>query len=680
MKSTNNIFIRIVCLLIVFVMLLSGCTSKKPPKTDNDVTSSDITSSENVSSEDASSEDNSSSDDKATSDNKVTNTVNKENNSSVQNTDDTSSEKEDPINGKITKPDANSLTVNSAALAGANGKITNFKLLTDKIVAFELVEFDFNVPNLPSDINVYKEDELDITMKLTGSNGKSLEVDGFYFEEYSFTDDMVLDKRTDKAPSFRFRVSPQGGGTWDFTVTLKIKGQVVDTLTAYINVTPDEKNSQVLEVEPNRKQTFVTRSGKNFMAIGENISWNEPIQRKARWSQYITQQMRVTNEYGANYTRVWDYWEGGGKLRDAVNVMNQGGSAQWDKLFETADEIDFYIAFNMFNMGEFQTATFNKTCWYSGNGGYLDTRLGMYTDRKTIEAMKTYIRYVISRWGYSEHVFAWEICNEIDHGYIHPDDTGVDETNDVRAWLKELAEYIRKIDPYTHMVANSTGYPTDPIATYDIFDFVYYHYYNYESLDKVISLTKSTWLSERRPVLYGEWGVDGDFRNLVCNGENITDDLTILHHGNWMGVMGGSGGTGFSWWWEDVDEKGAQWTYQVVSEIAQEIPWNDPNMFMVNTSSADPSNDKIEATGYRGDNYAYIWFYDQQYTIKNRVETTFKNETASVRLKDGTYNVRWVNTWTGVSVKKEVLTTEDGYLNFEIPEFTKDIVVAITVD
>jgi hypothetical protein len=47
-------------------------------------------------------------------------------------------------------------------------------------------------------------------------------------------------------------------------------------------------------------------------------------------------------------------------------------------------------------------------------------------------------------------------------------------------------------------------------------------------------------------------------------------------------------------------------------------------------------------------------------------------------LEDGTYHVRWVNTWTGVSMKKEVLTTEDGYLNFTMPTWTKDVVVAIT--
>ena len=144
--------------------------------------------------------------------------------------------------------------------------------------------------------------------------------------------------------------------------------------------------------------------------------------------------------------------------------------------------------------------------------------------------------------------------------------------------------------------------------------------------------------------------------------------------------MGGSAGTAMNWWWEALDKVGGQWMYQVPSEIAKEIPWSDPNMFMVNTTSVSPSNKQIQAMGYRGQDYAYIWFYDGKFHVKNRVETTFKNETAKVKIDDGTYHVRWVNTWTGVSIKKEVLSTNDGYLQFELPEWSKDVVVAITVD
>lgn len=667
-KINNKLLVRSVSLLIVSVMFLSSC---KQPKTVSKTESKPNFSVSDVSSNE----------EPLPSDNNTTSTNDKSgvpNNSKVSNTVSSNSPTVDKaiVDGKITKPDSGAFTSKKGTLTGKNNKITEFKLLTDKLVAFELVEFQFVIPNLPSDLNVYKEEDLDVTINLVGSNGKTIVADAFYYEEYGLTDTKQLANRTESKPCFRFRVSTQGGGTWDFTVTLALKGKVVDELKGYINVDSNKKGSQLLKVEPKRKQTFITASGEDYVPIGQNLAWNSPIGKKSSFGQYIGNQMKVMSEYGANYARIWDYLDSGSKIKIAVNEMSQGASAMWDYIFQLAEDTGVYVSFVLINHGEIsQTnadASFDRTCWHVNNGGYLTDATKFFTDRKTIEAFKTYVRYIVSRWGYSEYVMTWEICNEIDHAY------GPTQLPEVRAWLKEIAEYLRKIDPYRHMVSNSTGYQTNPLATYNIFDFIYFHLYNYESVESVANLLKTTWLTYNRPVILGEWGLFGDLRDLV--GGSITDDLTIIHHGNWAALMGGSAGTAMNWWWEALDKVGGQWMYQVPSEIAKEIPWSDPNMFMVNTTSVSPSNKQIQAMGYRGQDYAYIWFYDGKFHVKNRVETTFKNETAKVKIDDGTYHVRWVNTWTGVSIKKEVLSTNDGYLQFELPEWSKDVVVAITVD
>lgn len=635
------------------------------------------------SSDNTSNEDSKPSDDTDSSNDNSTNEASKPDDDKTDSSDNSSAtdkedKEEEKIDGEITKSDANALTTKSALLNGVNNEIKGFKIVTEKPVAFNLVEFEMEVPKSVEGLNVYKESEVDINIEMVGSNGKTISTEAFYYEEYTFTEDMQLIGKNEEAePCFKFRVSPNGAGTWDFTVTLSVKGKVVDTLKSYINVAKDEDGSQVLKVEPVRKQTFITNAGEHTVLVGENICWNTPNQHTTRFGQYVVDQMEVTAGYGANHTRIWDTYYSGSKNRAKVHEMNQSAGAMWDYVFDSAEDLGMYVTFVLLNHGELSQYNtdrhFDSSIWHVNNGGYLTDSNDFWTSRETMDALKTYLRYVISRWGYSEYIMTWEICNEIDHAF------SVTQTNDVREWLKEVAAYIREKDPYKHMVSCSPGKPDSSIGTYNIFDFMYYHYYNYESITSVVNDVKAKWLQYKKPFLFGEWGVSGDFRESI-GGESISDDLTIVHHGNWLGVMGGGAGTGMNWYWHELDEKGGQWTYQVVSEIAEEIPWDDPNMYMVNTTTASPSNDQIEALGYRGKDYAYIWFYDEKYTVKNRTETTFENETAKVKLDDGTYHIRWVDTWTGMSVKKEVKATNNGYLEFEIPTFTKDIVVAITVD
>lgn len=665
MKNNYKFFaLRALCLVVSIVIILSACGPAKPDDSSSaPASSSEITtSSDNESSNVSSQENTTSSNDKNTSSNKDTTSKTEPTNTNL-------------VDGEITKSDAGALSVKSAALSGKNGKITNFKVLTSQITAFEMLEFEFNVPNLPETLNVYKESDIDISISMTGSNGKTLYADAFYFEEYGFTDAGQLNKRTAKAPSFRLRVSPQGGGTWDFTVTAKIEGKTVDTLTGYVNVAKNKDGSALVKVEPVRKQNFITVSGDYYIPVGENIAWNEPIAQTTRFGQYIVNQMSTNAEYGANFTRIWDYLDSGSRIKSGVYSMSQASSAMWDNIFKSAEDMGMYICFVLTQHGETsQTgsdARFDASVWHQNKGGYITDCKEFFTDRKTIDAFKAYTRYIISRWGYSESLFTWELVNEIDL-------SGAGKAKmyeELRAWMKEITECIKGYDSYKHLVSSSVADYHNPLASYNIFDFVNFHYYNYNSLNDVTNFIKSTWQEYKRPVLVGEFGLQGQPRKAFGGG---TKDLTVIHQGNWVGVMGGAAGCGMNWWWGNLNDIGGQWCYQVVSEIANEIPWNDKNMFMVNTNTASPSNEQIEALGYRGKDYAYIWFYDNKYTYKNQEETELKNETASVMLEDGTYHVRWVNTWTGVSMKKEVLTTEDGYLNFTMPTWTKDVVVAIT--
>ena len=576
-------------------------------------------------------------------------------------------------------------TSNSEAMSGENKEITEFKLLTTKPKEFDLVEFSLNVPNLPSDVNVYKESDVDISMTLSNAKGKDTVVDAFYFEEYELNEENRLISMPTGKKCFKLRIKPQTSGTHSFKVTLSVKGEKIDELSGYINVEENESGSDLLMVEPNRKQTFITASGKDYVAIGENVAWNSPNQNSFEFGKYIGEQMDILADNGGNHVRIWDNYYCGGRIRSKVHEMSQSASAMWDYVFDTAEDLGVYITFTLLNHGEISQSNtdkhFDSSCWHANNGGYITDSNLFFTDANTKAALKTYIRYIVSRWGYSENLMTWEICNEIDHGI------GTNSTATVTSWLNEMAAYLREQDPYDHMVSNSPGKMNSPFAGLETFDFVYYHMYNYETsqslvtdnVQNAIEFQKDKHELYDRPVLFGEWGVAGDYRETV--GGSITEDLTIVHHGNWIGVMGGGAGTGLSWYWAELDAVGGQKEYRVISQVAKQIPWSDANMSMIETSSGvTVSNSKIKASGYKGTNYAYVWFYDKNYLAANRTETTFSGATGTVSIGNGTYKARWINTWTGECVKEETLTASNGKLSYTMPTWTKDVLLTVTVD
>lgn len=578
----------------------------------------------------------------------------------------------------FTKPNSGAFTSKSKALKGKNGKLTGFKLLTAKLAAYNKVEFEMDLPKLPADANVYKEEDVDITAVFTSSTGKKLTVDAFYYEgqEFDAKTGYLRGPKEGVDPTFRLRVSPQGGGTWDFKVTLAVKGDVVDTLTGYINVAKDPNGSKILEVEPVRKQVFQTRSGKLTPLLGENICWPADNTIHIDFGIYVPTQMEYISEYGANYIRVWDYLDSGGSVKEKIFQMKQGGSAMFDKMFEKADETGVYIDFVLLQHGEISTmvdARWDASIWHTNQGGYLTDPVEFFTDEKTFEAFKCYCRYIVSRWGYSEYLMAWELFNEIDHTNA----VRLQKYNEVRAWFQKAAGYLREVDTYKHMVSNSCGYPNNPLAIYSEFDFIFFHRYDYESMiEPLATLQKNTWNQHRVPVVLGETGIDG-WRKAGLVSENVTPDLTMLHQTVWACIMGGGASSGLTWHWDQVDKHGGQWMYKVPAEMAAQIPYNDPNMFMANTTSLSPSNDQIGGMGYRGKNYAYLWFYDTKYTQLNLRETTFKGEDFTVRLNDGKYYVCWVDTWTGVSLKKETVTAKNGELKLDMPTWSKDVAVTV---
>lgn len=564
-------------------------------------------------------------------------------------------------------------------LCGKNGKIKDFRPITNTPTTFSLLEFEMSLPQIPEHLNVYKAQDIDITFSMVSESGKVIKTSAFYFEEYAFLEEMSLkawgpEGRTEKAPCFRIRVKPTEEGVWNYTLNMKIEGEFVDTLSASIVVNKSVNSSRLAIIEPKQRRVFATPDGKPFTLIGQNIGWNDPATNKVGFAQYMIDQMKSLGDNGANYIRIWDFIDTGSRLKAAPNVMRQDSSAMWDLIFDTANELGFYISFVFTPHCEATTganARFCDSVWNVTRGGFIENPADFFSNAECIEAFKNYIRYVVSRFGYAESILCWELFNEIDFT------NGVAEgrIDEVLTWVKEITEFTKSQDSYNHLVSNSTAYPNMMPAFAKYCDFIFYHQYNPLSISQLGALLNTSYKSYNKPIILGETGVEGSPKTL---NNKISDDLLEFHQGCWSGLMGGGAGTGMSWWWERIHKFGGHRAYYALKQMSDKIPWNDVNLEYISSERINFSNHRMGIIGYRGNDYAYLWLYDNNYLPLTREDVIdFENESLSFCFSNGKYHIEYIDTRSGVIVKKEEFGVFDKKIILNPPKWSKDIAITI---
>lgn len=559
----------------------------------------------------------------------------------------------------------------------ADCRVTDWVRLTEAPRTFSLTEFQFSLTNLPEGLNVYREDELDAVCTFTSPNGTVLRITAFYYEEHLFDETVQLLGRGTAPGCFRVRVSLPEAGKWQYTLTVTVRGTLCDTLTGTVTAADSGRGSRILEVEPRRRQVFRTRAGENTLMIGRNLAWSAHPQEPGEFGRYTVENIHQLADNGGNAFRIWDVYFCTSHNRLRVHQMDQGAGAMWDRVFEAADERDVYISLVLFPHGEVSTRvdpSFELGPWSTKRGGYLENAADFFVDDRTIGAVKTYIRYIVARYGHSEHVI-WELFNEIDHSEAMCEG----RIDDVRAWLKEMKAYFKACDPYGHIVTNSAGFPSVTVGVCQPMEFVYYHFYNFYGVSQLATLCRNAYRAYQRPVVIGEYGYDGPHTRSLLGGSYFSPDFLELYQGNWASMMSGGASTAMNWWWDCMPRIGEPYgMFRPVAAMAKRIPWDDEAMQLVSSETvAAVGNTRIETLGYVGGTYAYLWFYDNRCLAMNRETAVFEGETVPVPMADGAYRVEWISTRTGEVVEQATCTAQNGTLTLTIPTWSEDIALAV---
>ncbi len=597
----------------------------------------------------------------------------------------------------------NIITFESNPLCGEKNIISGFKLLTQKPIEFSALEFRMDLPKTEKEINYYNPDDIYATCELVYENGKSHTVQAFYYEGYTMVEGLCLGEKTDAAPEFRFRLSPEEAGNGEIRVTLFIEGECVDTLCTAVKIEKSSVASKRLSVEPKRGQVFATPDGTPVPLIGINLYWSqiendkkflavrlsdsnifddgsESAIDKKFYAEYIVENMKRLAKNGVNHIKMVDCLESGVTLKGKVHHMNQDVSMMYDRIFEEAEKLGVYVTFGLLNSGDaasYSGKFKDQKVWATCNGGYIDDPKKFFDDENTIKAVKDYFRYVVSRWGWRENIVAWEIFNGIDRNELIYEVGG--DLQIQKRWLKIMHEYVSSFNTYNRPITASSFFINIIPHMQESFDIIDLQQCDANGLGHLSAIQQHSRRAYKKLAIITNTGISGP-RALLAGGE-LTEDLLAVHQNNWCGVMGGGAGTAMNHAWKKLLEFNGEWCFKGVAHMASMIPWCDANMQDATIESVNVSSNRIDVMGYKSNSYAYLWLFDNKLwpTCKYE-EITFENEKMELELDKGTYTVKWLDTRTDEFVLSEKIAVSDNALKVSMPTWSKDIAVIIEAE
>jgi hypothetical protein len=286
-----------------------------------------------------------------------------------------------------------------------------------------------------------------------------------------------------------------------------------------------------IRLDPRDRTRFIHEDGTSFYPIGMNVAWGDVVP--------IIGKLGAT---GANWARVWMCHWGGANLDWVMDRKLEEGTLdlnvakRWDEIITAAEKAGVYVQVVLQHHGQYSTRTnpnWSENPWNKANGGFLATPGEFFVNPRALALTQAKYRYILARWGYSPNIMAWELFNEVEW----TDAIANKHANEVAAWHNSMAQFLRKHDPYGHLITTSSDLNIPGL--WQSMDYRQPHAYPSDSL-AVTGAFDAT--KQDKPIFYGEIGPSG-----------LKDDGTFLHRSLWSSMMSATAGAAQYWAWDAVD-------------------------------------------------------------------------------------------------------------------------------
>jgi hypothetical protein len=306
---------------------------------------------------------------------------------------------------------------------------------------------------------------------------------------------------------------------------------------------------------------------------------------------------------------------------------------------------------------------------------------------------KRRLRYIAARWSYTPHVFAFELHNEIDLIYLHavyPDHPERFKLQDLLDWHAEMADFLRKLDPYRRAVTTSTtgnALPWDTVwkgqkydnhlsRLYEKMDFNGHHIYNKDPEYVARTAAKFAKTLPGKPLVLGEWGLGAE------SGADSQVSVPIgLHNVLWIELMT-CGTAPLFWYWDEYYKNGGFKHCQIARQFfADEHPARDllvPTVLETTSAEALKAQATLKTYGLCGKTRTLVWVWDLRSQQNQPDPEPVTDARVTVpELSEGKYRVRILDPWTGKTVAEQPLAHKGGPAAIALPAFRRDVALKI---
>ncbi|AIE86757.1 hypothetical protein [Fimbriimonas ginsengisoli] len=355
-----------------------------------------------------------------------------------------------------------------------------------------------------------------------------------------------------------------GHGAWKATLVAPIAGKYQATLYRNGRKSSEPAEEGVIEaLEPLKegfihpdtaaKNRFRRDTGQPYYPLGFDLGW-----QNANFLP-MTEQIAKMGKNGVNWTRIWSTsWDGRnpwwpqGDDFSPTNQLWVPALDKWQTLEDACDSNRVNFQFVLFNHGSFSSKVnpnWPDHPWNAKKGGFLKDAADFFTDAEAKRRTKMWLRYAVARYGASPHLMSWELFNEVEW----VDARYANRWGDISAWHKEMAEYLRSIDPYHHMVTTSSA--MDQPALWAAMDYVQPHTYP----SSVLAAIYGADLPKDKPGFFGEFG----------SGDGAGDPHKVVRDGMYGAMLANQAGTGMFWYWDAVENSNLYPDFATAAKIVE---------------------------------------------------------------------------------------------------------------
>ncbi|HHV55226.1 MAG TPA: DUF5060 domain-containing protein [Firmicutes bacterium] len=533
--------------------------------------------------------------------------------------------------------------------------------------------------------NPFDPDQVDLQGVFTAPSGREIRVPGFFMLPYSRqsapgeVEWLSLPGRA----RWEIRFTPDEVGSWRYVVSVKTVGGEATSSPGQFEVTTSDRPG-FIRVSKDNPRGFAFDNGEPFWGIGENMGWYGS-RKTGDYDGWLTR----LAENGGNLIRVWMCswafgieWDGPDGLGNYL--FRQDRAYQLDWLFEKADEMGIKIILVLNNHGQLSARVnpeWDKNPYNARNGGPLARPAGFFTDAQAKDLFVQRLRYIVARWGYATNLLAWEFWNEVDLTDDYDQDA-------VTAWHREMAEVLRALDPFDHLISTSFSNYRREASIWSLpgMDFTMTHFYGqppWGDQDPAKSILQRDREKRKfaKPTFTAEYGLD-------WSAPSAQDPRGFhLHDILWASTVSGAAASAMTWWWDNyVHPNDLYYHFRPVSEFVARIGAGslagEPFTARVN---GVPAGRRIEAYGEKGQNgVTVLWVRDARATWAEMKQGYEPQPVSGLWLElgglaPGRYRVLWWDTVEGRPIRETTVTVEGGAgtLILELPSFGRDVAAAI---